>query len=156
MQLSEKRQTFSQFFVPFLESTSKFKHFLKRMIVIANVFPKLNTVKILLRPVSKKHCFRTRFDSQHVKALQILMKSPCEYFCHVFSPFSGQLIWKMSPLVLGKVLGVFVNGLTADDTYLFRIQRIRNSEFRSNYLKSKKNILNFFPFLESTLNFKYF
>ena len=27
MQLSEKRETFSEFFVPFLESTSNFKHF---------------------------------------------------------------------------------------------------------------------------------
>ena len=27
MQLSEKRKTFSQLFVPFLESTSNFKHF---------------------------------------------------------------------------------------------------------------------------------
>ena len=30
MQLSEKRKTFSQFFVPFLESTTNFKHFEKR------------------------------------------------------------------------------------------------------------------------------
>ena len=27
MQLSEKRKSFSQFFVPFVESTSNFKHF---------------------------------------------------------------------------------------------------------------------------------
>ena len=33
----------------FLESTSNFKHFEKKMIVIANVFPKLQTVKILIR-----------------------------------------------------------------------------------------------------------
>ena len=39
----------------------------KRMIVIANVFPKLQTVKILLRRLSKKGCYRTRCDSQHVK-----------------------------------------------------------------------------------------
>ena len=30
MQLYEKRKTFSQFFVSFLESTSKFKHFEKK------------------------------------------------------------------------------------------------------------------------------
>ena len=30
MQLSEKRKTFSQFFVPFLESTSNFKRFQKK------------------------------------------------------------------------------------------------------------------------------
>ena len=46
------------------------------MIVVANVFPKLMTVKLLVRPLTKKRCVRTRFDSQHVKASQILAKSP--------------------------------------------------------------------------------
>ena len=46
------------------------------MIVIANVFPKLQTVKILVRPLSKKRLFRTRFESQHVKASQIPAESP--------------------------------------------------------------------------------
>ena len=41
MQLSEKRKTFSQFFVPCLESTPIFKHFVKKMMVIANIFPNL-------------------------------------------------------------------------------------------------------------------
>ena len=37
------------------------------MIVIPNVVPKLETVKISLGTLSKKRCFRTCFDSQHVK-----------------------------------------------------------------------------------------
>ena len=44
--------------------------------VIANAFPKLKTVKIFVRPLSKKRRFRTRLDSQHVKVSQILAKSP--------------------------------------------------------------------------------
>ena len=40
MQLFEKRKTFSEFFVPFLESTSNLNILKKSMIVIANVFPK--------------------------------------------------------------------------------------------------------------------
>ena len=48
----------------------------ERMIVIAYIFPKLGTVKILLTPLSKKGRFNPRFDSQHVKASQILVKSP--------------------------------------------------------------------------------
>ena len=43
----------------------------KMMILIANGYPKLGTVIILLRPLSKKRRFRTRFDSQHVKVSQI-------------------------------------------------------------------------------------
>ena len=74
-----------------------------KMIVIANVFPKLYTVKILVRPLSKKRRFRTSFESQHVKASQILSKSPSERFYHVLPLFSGKLIWKMTPLVLREV-----------------------------------------------------
>ena len=57
------------------------------MIAIVNVFPKLLTVKILVRPLSEKCRFRTRFDSQHVKASQMLAKSPGERFYHVFPSF---------------------------------------------------------------------
>ena len=76
MQLSEKQSTFSEFFFPFLESTSYFKNFETNMIVTANAFPKLRTLKILVRILSKKRRFRTRFDSQHVKASQMHAKSP--------------------------------------------------------------------------------
>ena len=73
----------------------------KRIIDIANIFPKLGTVKILFRPLFKKRRFSTRFDSQHVKASQMLLKSPWERFCHVSSSLSLKLIYKMSPLVFG-------------------------------------------------------
>ena len=56
---------------------------------MANVFPKLHTVKILVRPLFKKRRFRTRFDSQHVKASQILVKYPGERFYPVFHRYRG-------------------------------------------------------------------
>ena len=40
----------------------------EKMIFIANVVPRLQTVKIFVRKLSKKHRFRTGFGSQHVKA----------------------------------------------------------------------------------------
>ena len=61
IQLSEKRQTFLSFLFHFCNL-----HEILKLIVIAHVFPKLQTVKILVRPLSKKHRFRKRFDSQHV------------------------------------------------------------------------------------------
>ena len=45
------------------------------MIVIATLFRKLENVKDLARPLSKKHLFRTPFDSEHVKVSQTLVKS---------------------------------------------------------------------------------
>ena len=76
MQLSEKRKTFSKFFLPFPESTSNFKSFKTRTIVIANIFPKLQTVKKFVRNFSKEQRFRTGFGSQHVKSYQMVAKSP--------------------------------------------------------------------------------
>ena len=95
----------------------------KTMIVMVNVFPKWQTAEILLKPLSKKCRFRTRFDSQHVKASQMLVKSTWVHFCHVFLSLSGKLIWQMSLLVLSKALVVFVNRLTVDGEYL-----VHNSE----------------------------
>ena len=131
MQLSEKRKTFSQFFFfHFWKLHQILKILKKMMILIVNGYPKLGTVIILLRPLSKKRRFRTRFDSQHVKVSQIRAKSQWERLRHVFPSLSGKLIWKMFPLVLDEVLVVFVNRLTADarypvrdcDTLLLRIQ----------------------------------
>ena len=76
MQFSEKQKYFSRLFVPFWNLHQILIILKKRMIVIANVFPKLQTVKVLLRPLSKKRCYRTLFDSQHVKASQMLVESP--------------------------------------------------------------------------------
>ena len=58
-----------------MESESDLKNFLKKKILTANLFPKLQTVKDLFRPLSKKRRFRTPFHSQHVKGSQTLMKS---------------------------------------------------------------------------------
>ena len=64
----------------------------KKMIVIANVVPKLLRVKNLVRTLSKEQRYTPGLGSQHVKASKILAKSPRELFDHVFSAFSGKLI----------------------------------------------------------------
>ena len=47
--LSQKQQTFSQFFSPFLKSILNFEHFQKKMTVIADVFPQLPSPKEVIR-----------------------------------------------------------------------------------------------------------
>ena len=47
--LSQKQQTFSQFFSPFLKSTLNFADFQKKMTLIANVFPQLPSPKKVIR-----------------------------------------------------------------------------------------------------------
>ena len=119
-------------------------------------------MKILVRKLSKKRHFRKRFHSQHVKVSKVLAKSPSEQFYHVFSWFWGKLIWKMSLLGLGQILGVFVQIMSADCKYpvqycqnlrlliqmqkhwlpmvsiLFNIARICNSWLKCNNLKKEK------------------
>ena len=47
--LSQKQNTFSRFYSAFFKSALNFKHFQKKMTLIAYVFPKLPTTKYVLR-----------------------------------------------------------------------------------------------------------
>ena len=88
--------------------------FKKRKIVTANVFPKLQSVKDLARPLSKKRRFTTSFDSQQVKGSQTLVKSAWEHFYHILSSLWGEMICQISPSLKFEIIGVFVNTLTSD------------------------------------------
>ena len=67
------------------------------MLVIPTLFPKLQTVKDLVRPLSKKHRFRAPFDSQHVKGSQTLLNCAREDFHHFFHPSKRTLFGKFLP-----------------------------------------------------------
>ena len=63
----------------------------------------------------------------------------------------------MSPVVLGEILGVFVNTLTADAEY--PVQDCKNLQLpiQMQLSEKRKTFSEFFvPFLESTSNFKHF
>ena len=76
LQLSFKLKTFSNFFFCYFLNLHQILNILKKkMIVIATLFRKLQTLKGLVRPVSKKHTFRAPFYSQHVKVSETLLKS---------------------------------------------------------------------------------
>ena len=47
--LSQKQQTFSEFFSAFLKSTLNFEHFQNKMTLIADVFPQLPSSKMVIR-----------------------------------------------------------------------------------------------------------
>ena len=127
----------------------------ENILVIANVFPKLQTEKNLSRILSNNRRSRLRFDSQHVTESQILVKSSWERFYHVFSSKPGNLIRKMSALVLGEILGVFVNTLAADAKC--HVQDCENLQLPIQIqLSEKQKTFSEFlvPFLESTSTFK--
>ena len=116
------------------------------MIVIANAFPKLLTVKIFVRKLSQEQRFRIGVDSQHVKASELLVIFPWDPFSHVLLLFSGKLIRNIFPLVLGEILGMFGNTLTTDGKY--PVQGCENLQlpFQMHLLEKRKKFLNFFFF----------
>ena len=106
------------------------------MIVIANVLPIFQTVKDLVKPLSKKRRFRTSFDSQQVKGSQILVKSAWDQVYHISLLVAGDMIWKTSPLVKFEILRVFVNTLTVDHNY--PVRDCENLLFPISLILSKK------------------
>ena len=68
-----------------------------------------------------------------------------------------KLIWKISPLVLGEILGVFVNTLTANGKY--PVQGCENLQvpIQMQLSEERKSFPRLFvPFLDSRLNFEHF
>ena len=63
----KNEKLFLNFLIHFLNLYKVLNILKEKRIVIANVFPKLQTVKNVVRTLSKKHRFRTHFYSQHVK-----------------------------------------------------------------------------------------
>ena len=127
------------------------------MMVIANVLPKLQTLKNFVRRLCKNRGFRKRFDSQHLKVYQMLAKFASKHFYQVFSSFWGKLIWKNSPLVLGEILGVFVDTLSADAKYNVEYYENLRLKIQMQLSEKQKAFSQIFVrFLESTSNFKHF
>ena len=75
--------------------------------VLANVFPKLQTVKSFVTPLCRKQRFGTRLDSRHVKVSRTLAKSPRESLYHVFFIDLGEVDSEnISPRVRRNLRGV--------------------------------------------------
>ena len=67
------------------------------------------------------------------------------------------LIWKMTPLVLGEIFGMFVNTLTGDGKYSVQDRENLPVPIQMILSENQKTFSQFFlPFLESTSNFKHF
>ena len=115
MQLSQEQKHFCQFFSTFLISRLNFEYFGKNMTLIAYVFPKLWTVKGLVRRMSKKSRFRRPLVKQHDKRSQNLLKSATQHLYHIYWVLLRKFSSIKSLLVISKVLGVFLKILPAGE-----------------------------------------
>ena len=127
------------------------------MIVIANVFSKLQTVKDMAKNHSWKPCFRTSLNSQHVNRWQTLAKTASEQFYPIFWSTWEEIISKLSPLFKFENLGVFFNTLTADDKYPVPDSLNLQFPIQIQWSWKQKTFSQVFgPFMESLSNFNEF
>ena len=120
MQLSPKQKIFSDFFPSFLKSSLNFEHFpkkKKKKTLIAEVFPKLQTLKNMVTSMSKKSRFKGSFGKQYRKRTQALLKFAREYLYHIYWSLCSQLTCKKSLLVTWKISRLFPNTLSAESKY---------------------------------------
>ena len=74
MHLCKEQKIFSEFFSAFFASALNLKHFQKKSMFIAYVFPKLPTTKNVLRQMSKSSRFREPLDRRHGKWAEALIQ----------------------------------------------------------------------------------
>ena len=77
--LSQKQETFSEFLFAISKSTLNLNIFRKKMSLIANIFPKLQTPQNVVRYMSKKSRFKGNFDKQHGKRTKTQLRSEGQY-----------------------------------------------------------------------------
>ena len=105
------------FFLHFRNSYSIFNIFNKKMTLIANVFLNLRIPKNVVRVMSKKTRFRGHMDKLHGKPAETLLKSERKHLYHVHWSLWRKFRLTKIPWVIYKILGLFVNPLTAGNKY---------------------------------------
>ena len=87
IQLCRKQKTFFDFFAAFLKSSLNFQDFpkkKKKMTLIAEVFPNLQTPKNMVTSMSKNSRFKGSFGKQHDKRAQTFLKLACQYLYRIY------------------------------------------------------------------------
>ena len=101
--------------------------------------------------------FRTAFGNQPVNGQETLLKSARHYYYPIFPWVWDKLSWQKSALVRCKILGLFVNTLTAEYTYSGRNMQTLTQQVQTPlYLKQKTFSRFFIAFLKFTWNGEHF
>ena len=105
----------------------------------------------------EKPYFRRAFGNQPVNGSERLLKSARNYYYPIFPWVWDKLSWKKSALVRSKILGLFVNTLTAEYTYFRRIIQTFTQQVQTPLSLKQKIFSGFFiAFLKSTWNGEHF
>ena len=105
----------------------------------------------------EKPYFRTAFGNQPVNGKETLLKSARHYYYPIFPWIWDKLSWKKSALVSSKILGLFVNTLTAEYMYSDRNMQTFTQQVQTLLSLKQKTFSGFFIlFLKSTWNGEHF
>ena len=127
------------------------------MTVIADVFPKLWTLKNLVTSTSKKCRLRGSFEKQHGKRTHTLLKFAWKNLYHIYWSLWRQLTCKKSLLVICKISILFPNSLSAHGKYSLFNRDNLTQPIQMQLSRKQKSFSDFFPaFLKSSLNFEHF
>ena len=127
----------------------------KMMTLMAYVFLIFQTAKDVVTEMTEKSCFRRPFDKQHGKRSQTHLKSTRQQPYQIYWSLSRKLSWKNSLFVICKILGLFLNILTADGKYSVLNREILTQPIEMELSKETKTFCqSFSAFLTSSSNFK--
>ena len=107
--------------------------------------------------MSKKSGFRGPFDNQHGKRAKTLLKSEPKNLYHIYWSLWSQFMLKKALWVIWKILGLFLNPLTADEKYSL-LNGFNFLEFFQIQIFLKLNIFSEFcvAFSKFSFNFEHF
>ena len=106
--------------------------------------------------MSKTSRFRGPIDKQHKKMAQTLFKSEQQRLYHIYWSVWRVLSWKKSPLVMWKILGLFVKTLTADNKCSLPNRENSTLTIHMQLSQKQKTFCQYFStFLKSRLNFEH-
>ena len=110
--------------------------------------------------MSKKSHFRRPFDKWHGERVETLLKSERHHLYHIYWYLWRQLRLKTSLRGICKILGLFVNQLTADDKYSLLKRGNFQKHFQTDLSQKRKRIsiffVLFFAFSKFRLNYEQF
>ena len=103
--------------------------------------------------MSKESRFRRPFNKSHGKRVETLLKSERQHLYHIYWSIRRILRFKKSLWVIYKILGLFVNPLTADDKYCLLNRGNLMQHFKMQLSRKGKIFSEFFFFFFFFLNF---
>ena len=122
-----------------------------------DVFPKLRTLKNVVRSMPKKSRFKGSFKKQHGKCAQTLFKFAWQSLYHIYWSLWTQLTFKKFLLVICKISRLFPNTLSADRKYSLLSRDNLTLPIQVQLSRKQKTFSQFFDaFLKSSVNFQHF